>query len=295
MGIFAQPKVTPLPAGINLDGRTIIVTGASAGMGFETARQLLALNASTLILAVRDTTKGGDCKAALLNDPAVKKHNRRPIVKVMKLDRDDYSSVQSFAKAIKTEVSAVDHLLLNAAIGVLKFKRSVTGHERTMQVNYLSNVLLLLELLPYLEASAIRTGSPSRVTWVGSGTHANSTLAKEGKAVKQEEPVIGHMDDPDFFFPYQRYMDTKLLCVMFLYELAPRLDKNMVLINMICPGFVNTSMNDVLPFYLRVPMNVVKAIRARRVEQGAWLVLNAMVVMGPDSHGAFILDKDIQP
>lgn len=295
MGVFTQPKVTPLPTGINLTGKTIIVTGASAGMGLEAARQMLTLNASTLILAVRNTTKGEQCKASLLGHPAVKKHNTKPTVKVMKLDMDDYSSVQSFAKAIKAEVPVVDHLLLNAGIGILKFERSVSGHERSMQVNYLSNVLLLLELLPHLEASAIETGAPSRVSWVGSRTHLSSTLAEKGKAVKPEETVIGHMDDPKYFFPFQKYNDTKLLCVMFLYELAPRLDKTKVILNMMCPGMVDTSMSDILPIYLRIPINLVKAIRARPVEQGAWLVLNAMLCMGPDSHGEFILDKDIQP
>ena len=295
MGVFTQPKVTPLPTGIDLDGKTIIITGASAGMGLEAARQLLTLNASTLILAVRNTIKGENCKASLLGDPAVKKHNEAPIVKVMKLDMDDYSSVQSFAKAVKAEVPIVDHLLLNAGIGILKFERSPSGHERSVQVNYLSNVLLLLELLPHLEASSIKTGAPSRVSWVGSRTHMSSTLSEKEKTVKPEETVIGHMDDPKYFFPFQKYNDTKLLCVMFLYELAPRLDKSKVVFNMMCPGMVDTSMSDILPIYLRIPVNILKAIRARPVEHGAWLILNAMVVMGPNSHGEFILDKDIQP
>lgn len=298
MGIFTQPKVTPLPPVIGLDGKTSIVTGASAGMGLETARQLLALNVSTVILAVRNTAKGEDCKASLLADPAVKKHwwhDRKPTLKVMKLDMDDYGSIQSFAKAIKAEVPIVDYLLLNAGIGNLRYKRSATGHERTMQVNYLSNVLLLLELLPLLEASAIKTGSPSRVTWVGSRTHSQSTLADRKKAVKPAETVIGHMDDRKYFFPFHRYNDTKLLGVIFLYELAPRLDRTKVIVNMVCPGMVDAAMSDVLPIYLRIPINMVQAVRARTVEQGVWLILNAMVVMGPDSHGAFILDKDIQP
>lgn len=57
MGILSQAKVTPLPTGIDLEGKTIIITGASAGMGLESARQLLALNASTVVLAVRNTSK----------------------------------------------------------------------------------------------------------------------------------------------------------------------------------------------------------------------------------------------
>ena len=294
MGIFTQAKVTPLPTGINLHGKTIIITGASAGMGLEAARQLLALNASTLILAVRNTAKGESCKTSLLADPAVKKHNTNPTVKVMKLDMDDYSSIQSFAKKVKAEIPIVDHLLLNAGIGILKFERSPVGHERTVQVNYLSNVLLVLELLPHLEASAAKIGSATRITWVGSRTHLQSTLQDAKKAVKPDETVLGHYDDPKYFFPFQKYNDTKLLCAMFMYELAPRLDPSKVVINMLCPGMVDTNMSDVLPIYLRIPINVVKAIRARPVEQGAWIYLHSLVVAGPESHGKFLLDKDIQ-
>ncbi len=69
------------------------------------------------------------------------------------------------------------------------------------------------------------------------------------------------MDDPKNFFPFQNYNDTKLLCALFLYELAPRLDRNKVIVNMLCPGMVDTAMSDVLPLYLRVPVNIMKLIR----------------------------------
>jgi len=54
MGILSQIKVTPLPTGIDLQGKTIIITGASAGMGLESAFQLVARNVSTVVLAVRN-------------------------------------------------------------------------------------------------------------------------------------------------------------------------------------------------------------------------------------------------
>ena len=294
MGVLTQPKVYPLPTGVDLKGKTAIITGASAGMGLESARQLLTLNASTVILAVRNVKKGEICRKELLADRAVQSHNPGATIKVMKVDMDDYDSIKSFAKAVKAEVPVLNLLILNAGIGLLKFERSPAGHERDMQVNYLSNVLLTFELLPLLEASAEQTGLPSRITWVGSRAHYQSTFAKKAP-IKPEESVIGHMDDEKFFFPFQKYNDTKLLCAMFMYDLAPCLDKNKVLINMLCPGMVDTAMSDVLPIYLRIPVNIVKAIRARSVEQGGWLILNAAVVAGPESHGEFLLDKDIQP
>ncbi|MCJ1423701.1 hypothetical protein MMC29_001585 [Sticta canariensis] len=176
MGSFFQPAVMPLPTNIDLKGKTAIITGASAGMGLETARQLLTLNAFTVVLAVRNVHKGETCRKKLLADSAVKAHNLKGVVKVMQLDMDDYESIKTFAKAVKAELPVVDLLVLNAGIGILKLERSPGGHERNVQVNYLSNVLLTIELLPYLEASAQKTGTASRITWVGSRTHYNSTL-----------------------------------------------------------------------------------------------------------------------
>ena len=294
MGILSQAKVTPLPTGLNLHGKTIIITGASAGMGLECARQVLALNASTVVLAVRNTSKGEDCKKALLVDPAVKTHNKNATVKVMKLDTADYASVQSFAKAVKAKLPVVDHLILNAGIGLIKYEISANGHEMNLQVNYLSNVLLILELLPHLEGSAAKTGSPARITWVGSRTHYESTLPKKAP-VLPNETVIGHMDDQKYFFPFQKYNDSKMMAILGFYELGKRLDRKKVLLNMLCPGMVDTAMSDVLPIYLRFAVNILKSIRARPVEQGAWLIINAMAVAGPESHGEFLLDKTIQP
>ncbi|MCJ1423700.1 hypothetical protein MMC29_001584 [Sticta canariensis] len=81
---------------------------------------------------------------------------------------------------------------------------------------------------------------------------------------------------------------------MFMYSLAPRIQKDRVLINMLCPGMVATAMSNVLPLHLRLRFSLIKAIRARRVEEGGWLILNAAVVAGPESHGKFLQDKDIQ-
>lgn len=295
MNVFFQPEVTPLPKGIDLDGKTFIITGANKGMGLEAARQILARNSSTVILAVGNIIQGHDCRNILLADRAVTSLPTKPTVKVMKLDMNDYDSVRAFAKAIKTIFPIVDHLLLNHEIGTLKFKRNDSGHERTMQVNYLSNVLLLLELLPHLEASAMKTGSPSRVTWVGSCSHLVSTLTDNGKEVKPEETVIGHMNDRKYFFPFKKYNDTKLLCVMFLYKLAPRLDKSKVIFNMMCPGTIAVPWRDVLPIYHRTLVHILNLINVRSLEKAAWIILNALLVVGPESHGKFMLDKDIQP
>lgn len=168
---FFQAPVTPNPTGINLKGITAIVTGATMGLGYETARQLLALHVGILILAVRNIPKGETAKKNLLADSGVVAHNPNATVELMQLDMDDYSSVKEFAAKVEREVPVLHLLVLNAGVVLLKFERSPNGHERGTQINYLSNVLLSCELLPLLKSTAQQAGRPSRITWIGSRTH----------------------------------------------------------------------------------------------------------------------------
>lgn len=111
--------------------------------------------------------------------------------------------------------------------------------------------------------------------------------------LQSNESVIERMNSEKSFSPFQRYADSKFLCLLFLYSLAPRIDSRKVVINMVCPGMVNTNMSDILPFYLRAVVNVVKFVRARSPEVGAWIILNAALVAGSESHGKFLKAKSI--
>lgn len=290
---FQQPPITPNPTGINLQGQTAIITGANTGMGFETARQLLALGLSNLILAVRNISKGETAKNILLADSEVQAKNPNALITVMQLDMDDYNSVKLFAAKVKVQVPDLHRLVLNAGIALLKLERSPSGHDRSTQVNYLSNVLLVAELLPLLESTADRTGTPSRITWVGSRNHWRTTLAK--KPVQPGLSILDHFDDEKHFPTFMRYGDTKLLCTILVYELAKRVSSDKVIVNIMCPGMVNTTMSDILLFYLRIPVNLLKKISARTVEEGGWLIVYSTAVAGPETHGQFLVDKTISP
>ncbi|KAI4100695.1 MAG: hypothetical protein L6R37_005314 [Teloschistes peruensis] len=268
-----QPPVSPTPDGVDLKGKVALITGGSAGIGQDTARQLLALNLSTLILGVRNQAKGAEVKRLLLADPAIKRTNPDAVVKIVKMEMSEYKSIKACATTVNGEVSRLDLLVLNAGMAETHYKLAPTGHERIMQVNYLSNVLLLFELLPLLIATATITGTPSRVTWVGSRMHYRSSLIAS-KPVDSNAHVLDHFDDKDNFFSIARYGDSKMLGVMFTYELAMRLPKERVVINNVCP---------------------VHYFIARSVEDAGRLVVHAAVVTGPESHGQFLIDKDIRP
>lgn len=288
---FVQPPVEPTPTGISLNGQTAIVTGASAGIGLETCRQLLVLGITNLYMAVRNVSKGEGVKETLLADPTVHEHNPKANVQVLKLDMDDYESVKSFAATVKAEIPTIDLLLLNAGTGTASFEMSATGHERILQVNYLSNVLLVLELLPLLIQSAEKTGRLSRITWVGSRMHRRASFDK--RPVPPESGIISFVDDPQNFSMFDQYSNTKLLALFFMQDVAQRVPKDKVLFNMLCPGMVYSNMADHLPWLIRTLTHIIWSIRGRSTEQGAWIVVNAAAVAGEESHGEFLTDKEI--
>ncbi|KAF4996067.1 hypothetical protein FGRMN_4729 [Fusarium graminum] len=281
-----QPPVEPLPAGIDLTNKTAVVTGATSGIGLELSRQLLALNLSTLILAVRNTDKGEQVRQGLLAE------NPNAVVEVMKLDTEDYNSAKAFAETFKKAYGKLHLLMLNAGISDLQFSLTPSGHEKNFQVNYLSNVLLTLLFLPMLEATAQQEGSPTRITWTGSQMHLKTSLARQ-VPLKKNEGIFEHFDTPGVIPTLSRYGDTKLLVLLFQLELAKRYKPDKVVMNHFCPGMVHSSMTDDLPFYIRLPAVIVKALRARTVDKAGWIGLHAALVAGEETHGKLLADKEL--
>ena len=62
-----------------------------------------------------------------------------------------------------------------------------------------------------------------------------------------------------------------------------------------CPGMVRTGITGLLPLPARIVMDLVMLLRGRTAEEGARLVIHAIAVTGPETHGQFLLDKDVQP
>ncbi|KAH7176100.1 hypothetical protein EDB81DRAFT_632223 [Dactylonectria macrodidyma] len=292
MAPLFQPSVLPLPAGINLSGKTAIVTGATAGIGLEICRQLLTSKLTNLAMAVRNVSKGETVRQTLLSEPAIKSANPNATVKVLELNAEDYASVRNFASTFTATFTDLHLLMANAGIGTLHKESASSGHEKDMQVNYLSNVVLTLALLPALETTATRTGKPTRITWTGSRQYTLTTLA--GKfPLKKGERVLDHVDTSTGIDTLGRYADSKVLCVLFQLELAKHYSPDKVIINSFCPGLVDTGMTDVLPLYIRIPFAIVKALKARTPDKAGWIALNAGVVAGAETHGKLLGDMEV--
>ena len=201
-----------------MTGRICIVTGSNSGIGKETALGLAKIGA-TIVMVVRDKTKGETALKEIVNQTGNKK------IDLMICDLSLMDSIRCFAEEFKKTYSRLDVLMNNA--GAVFDKRQITpeGFERTFAVDYLAPFLLTHELLGLLKAS-----TPSRIINVTSG------LAKKGhvdlKNLQSEKNYSG----------MKAYSNAKLMLIMYTYELARRLEGTGVTANVLMPGFVATNL-----------------------------------------------------
>jgi NAD(P)-dependent dehydrogenase (short-subunit alcohol dehydrogenase family) len=169
------------------DGRRFIVTGASGGIGLETAK-VLAERGAHVVLAVRNLDRGRAAAEQMSGD-----------VELTLLDVADLSSVRAFAEQVDT----VDVLINNAGALALPFGRSPDGIELHLATNHLGHFALTNLLLPRLTDRVVVVGSPS---------HRHSHLDVQDLAWTRRR-----------YRPYAAYADSKLANLLFLAELQRRL------------------------------------------------------------------------
>jgi NAD(P)-dependent dehydrogenase (short-subunit alcohol dehydrogenase family) len=169
------------------DGRRFIVTGASGGIGLETARVLVERGAS-VVLAVRNLERGRAAAAQMSGD-----------VQLGLLDVADLSSVRAFAEG----VGSVDVLINNAGALALPFGTSPEGVELHLATNHLGHFALTNLLLTRLTDRVVVVGSPSH-------RHGHLDLDDLGWTKRR-------------YRPYAAYADSKLANLLFLAELQRRL------------------------------------------------------------------------
>lgn len=279
-----RTKYVPLPSDLRITGQTAIVTGSNTGLGLEASRQLLGLGLSHLVMGVRSQAKG-DAAAAQLREEFPNSE-----VSVWILDMESYDSVRSFAERCAS-LSRIDVAILNAGAIMPGYKTAkATGHELTLQINYLSTALLALLLIPILKSKrSSDAAKPPVLTLVGSDSAYGGSLNMEG-------PVLAQMDDEKGFAAFPAYSKSKLLLTMFIGKLAELVDPADVLINTSNPGMTSgTSLGHDSNPILKWLYNVIQYFLARSVAVGASLYLDAALVRGADSHGKFISDWTIKP
>ena len=149
---------TDVLEGVDLSGRTVLVTGATTGIGRETARALAAAGASVVITA-RSDDKGAATVAGMLD--------RVPGADVSYevLELGSLDSVRAFTDRFTAAHDRLDVLIGNAGIMAVPFGRTADGFELQFGTNHLGHFDLVGRLLPLLVASAPSRDRAAQLRW----------------------------------------------------------------------------------------------------------------------------------
>ncbi|HUF36498.1 MAG TPA: SDR family oxidoreductase [Gemmatimonadales bacterium] len=219
-----MPRSAPLS---DMTGRVCVVTGATRGIGRATAEGLGRLGAM-LVLVCRRRADGEEVAAAIARAGGC------PEPEVVEADLSSRAAVRAAAGRILARHPRM-HVLVNNA-GTVPPERQVSadGIELQLAVNHLAPFLLTHLLLP-----ALRAGAPSRVVTVSSTTHHGAVVDFDDLQSERD------YDSADV------YAVTKLMNLLFTYELARRLRDTGVTANALHPGAVATKL---LADYMQVPL-----------------------------------------
>ena len=148
----------------NIQEKTVVVTGGTKGIGYETARELAARGA-TVIAVGRDATRGADAVASIQHQTG------KTTVSFLQADLSNLAEVRRLAAHIIAHVPQVHVLVNNAGGSNAQRKVTAAGLETTFVTNHLSPFLLTNLLLPVLKASA-----PARIVNVSTGLHRSAHI-----------------------------------------------------------------------------------------------------------------------
>ena len=204
-----------------LDGRTAVITGATGGLGYQTALELARAGA-TVVLTGRNGAKGQDALARIrgeLPDAAIIYET---------LDLASIASVADFAGRFAATHTSLDLLINNAAVMALP-TRQVTVDEFEMQfgTNYLGHYALTALLLPQL-----RRGRNARVVNLSSLAHRSGAINFDDLQARRS------------YKPWRAYCQSKLAMLMFALELQRRSAINGwgIMSNAAHPGYARTEL-----------------------------------------------------
>ncbi len=220
MALGPTTTTDEVAAGIDLSGRVAVVTGASAGLGVETAR-CLAAHGAHVVLACRNPDKGAAVEEAI----AAKVPGAR--LELAALDLASLASVRSFASEVLERHRRVDLLINNAGVMATPFERTADGFELQLGTNHLGHFLLTGLLEPALVAAA-----PSRIVNLTSRGHVRSSF---------------HWEDPHYrtrpYDKWEAYGQSKTANIWCAIELDRRLSPRGVHAYAVHPGVIATELS----------------------------------------------------
>jgi NAD(P)-dependent dehydrogenase (short-subunit alcohol dehydrogenase family) len=209
----------------SLSGKTVVVTGANSGIGFEAAR-VLAERGADLILACRSSERGQAAAELIRNTVPEAQLEVRP------LDLASLAAVREFARWFNGARPSLHLLINNAGLMAIPRQATVEGFEMQLGVNHLGHFaltgLLLQKLLAAPDARVVNVSSQAH--WLG--------------RMRWDD-----LDGERSYYKWTAYGQSKLANLLFTFELARRLHaRQLTLRALAChPGYADTNLQHVGP------------------------------------------------
>jgi NAD(P)-dependent dehydrogenase (short-subunit alcohol dehydrogenase family) len=243
----------------NMTGKTVLITGATNGIGKIAAIELSRMGASVAIVA-RNRSKG----QAVLEE--IRRETNNVQIELFIADLSSMADVRKLAQEFMAKHATLDVLLNNAGAFYSERKLSADGLEMTFALNHMSYFLLTNLLLPVLKATP-----NARVVSVSSAAHTSGKLD------------FANLQGEQKFNGWKAYSDSKLENALFTFALARRLAGSSVTANCLHPGFVKTSFGEGNSGIFSVVLGIAKNLMAISVEAGAQTMIH--LASSPDVAG----------
>jgi len=198
--------------------KTILVTGASSGIGEATASRLAGLG-EHVVMVSRDRTRGEKAR------DRIRRAHAAASIDLIVADLSTTAAIRALADEFKSAHDRLDVLINNAAVVTGTRHTTPEGFERQFFVNHLAYFLLTGLLL-----DVIRSTAPSRIVSVTSTAHSRGEIEFDDLQMTSR------------YNGYQMYANTKLMNIVFTYELARRLEGTRVTANCLHPGVIRTGL-----------------------------------------------------
>jgi NAD(P)-dependent dehydrogenase (short-subunit alcohol dehydrogenase family) len=251
----------------SLAGKTVVVTGGTGGLGWQTALALAAMDAR-LVLIGRDPARG---EAAL---DYLRRQSAGAAVEAHYADLSGLDGVRGIAATLGEKLDRIDVLVNNA--GAIFNRREVTedGLERTFALNHMGYFLLTLLMWDQLVRSA-----PARIVNVASEAHRGARLD------------FADLQSSKRYGGWKAYRRSKLCNILFTRELARRLAGSGVTANCVHPGFCATGIGNNTSGWFRRGVRLAKRLFAIPPERGArTLIYAAAAPELAEVNGAYFID-----
>ncbi|MCU0471888.1 MAG: SDR family oxidoreductase [Bacteroidales bacterium] len=197
--------------------KTVLITGANSGIGKATATELSAKGYQIVFIA-RDLQKAEAVKNEIISSSG------NSNVDFIIADLLSLTDVRKSAELFKERYQKLDILINNAGVCLPERKITVDGFEEMFQINHLSHFLLTNKLLDLLKNS-----DDPRIINVSSAGYKAGRFDPENLQSEKK------------FSSFTTYCDTKLLNILFTFELAEKLKEIGVTVNALHPGVVRTN------------------------------------------------------